>query len=202
MHDTKAGVVKFFVTYPRGNNDSNTILKYFLATLKNDVMTVSGDAKDIFAVNNPLKESCTMQDIFYDPQYGFFIPIWYNLSKDDKHRNRILVVDINPWKTNKENKTLTFSPKTVVKINGNKNYYGQYEIESMGIVYKDKNLKNSSPKIVFSCNTGKGDRIDMITNSSELISGIGLRDGLDKSVSCQGHSREEVSLARYVKSKF
>lgn len=172
-YDKTNNIIKFIIGYTYSNNNSQ--LTYTIATYQNGKFIVSEDPNDMFTVENPYNSNSVMQDIFYSPSYGLFIPIWYNVySSNTRNTNKILIVDIESIKTNISGSKMTFSPDKVVNVNGASSSYNEYEIESIAFVNRDSNKNSIEPKIVFSCNTlnkdDKGsDRIEMITNSSEIL---------------------------------
>lgn len=98
----------FIINYSRENN--NKKLNYVLASMPNDnsnkliIQTIDPnnkekntiDRKYMFSINNTsldIYDECVFQDIFYDKDYGFFVPIhhldWSN-SNGEKVDNSIL----------------------------------------------------------------------------------------------------------------
>ena len=172
-YDKTNNIIKFVVGYAYDSNNSQ--LTYTIATYQNGKFIVSENPNDMFTVENPYNSNSVMQDIFYSPSYGLFIPIWYNVySSGTRNTNKILVVNIESIKTNTSGSKLNFSPDKVVNVNGSTSSYNEYEVESIAFVNRDNNKNSIDPKIVFSCNTlnksdTASDRIEMITNSSEIL---------------------------------
>lgn len=172
-YDKTNNIIKFVINYNYSSDRSQ--LTYTIATYQNGKFVVSESPNDMFTVTNPYNADCVMQDIFYSPTYGLFIPMWYNVyTSGTRNTNKILIADIETVKTNSSGTKLTFSPDKVVNVNGSTSSYNEYEIESIAFVNRDSNKDSIEPKIVFSCNTlnksdSGSDRIEMITNSSEIL---------------------------------
>ena len=148
---------KFIINYPNGKEK----LGYTIATLTDDgKFLVSTSKDDLFYVNNTVydennKDTITMQDIFYDPQYGLFIAMWIN----DGTQNYVLRADIRGLKTKNKTENLELNPTDEISINktkdnqrNNKRTLSRFEIESIAFIKRKANKKSTSYRFVFSCN--------------------------------------------------
>lgn len=164
---------KFIINYPNGKEK----LGYTIATLTDDGrFLVSTSKDDLFYVNNTVytdvpddkKSDITMQDIFYDPQYGLFIAMWMKEST----QNYVLRVDIRGLKTKNKTENLELKPTDEISINKTKENLDekttrkitQFEIESIAFIKRNKKKESTSYRFVFSCNklSGKKGNMDSI----------------------------------------
>lgn len=161
---------KFIINYPNGKEK----LGYTIATLTDDGrFLVSTSKDDLFYVNNTVytdvnKDTITMQDIFYDPQYGLFIAMWIN----DGTQNYVLRADIRGLKTKNKTENLELDPTDEISINKTKENLDEkttrkitrFEIESIAFIKRDADKNSTSYRFVFSCNklSGKKGNMDSI----------------------------------------
>lgn len=154
-YNKAAGITKFIVGYYNGKQK----LGFTIATLTENSFTVSKSKDDLFYVNNPkysdYTSKITLQDIFYDSQYGLFISMWIAEGPALGTQNFVLRADIRGVATQGKTSNLVLDPIDVIDINKTSDQNGalkQFEIESIAFIKRDAN-KNSIPfRFVFSCN--------------------------------------------------
>lgn len=169
---------KFIINYPNGKEK----LGYTIATLTDDGrFLVSTSKDDLFYVRNTVyisasddeRKNITMQDIFYDPQYGLFIAMWIYKGT----QNYVLRADIRDLKTKNKTENLELKPTNEISIKKTKDQNGtldQFEIESMAFIKRDVDKKSTSYRFVFSCNkvpknSTSRDSIEELVGFSEKV---------------------------------
>lgn len=184
-------IVKFIINYdlsksslslPFNNNEG---LAYTIATLRNGQITVSENESDIFFVrtNGVLYRENgsgtlqtlsynTKQDIFYEPGYGLYIPVW---NTQVRAKSIVLRVDMTPFNSSHSG-VMELTPSTVTVFDFSA-YCTKFEIESIAFVKKESDKTTACKKFIFGANiegsqngTTLGDRYFILKNTKNLLS--------------------------------
>lgn len=184
-------IVKFIIDYdlsksslslPYNNSEG---LMYTVATLRNGQITVSEDEKDMFFVrtNDVLYRENgtgllqtlsynTRQDIFYEPGYGLYIPVW---DTQVRAKSIVLRVDMTPFNSSHSG-VMELAPSTVTVFDFSA-YCTKFEIESIAFVKKESDKTTACKKFIFGANiegsqngTALGDRYFILKNTKNLLS--------------------------------
>lgn len=184
-------IVKFIIDYdlsksslslPYNNSEG---LMYTVATLRNGQITVSEDEKDMFFVrtNDVLYRENgtgylqtlsynTRQDIFYEPGYGLYIPVW---NTQVRAKSIVLRVDMTPFNSSHSG-VMELTPSTVTVFDFSA-YCTKFEIESIAFVKKESDKTTACKKFIFGANiegtnngSNLGDRYFILKNTKNLLS--------------------------------
>lgn len=184
-------IVKFIIDYdlsksslslPYNNSEG---LMYTVATLRNGQITVSEDEKDMFFVrtNDVLYRENgtgylqtlsynTRQDIFYEPGYGLYIPVW---NTQVRAKSIVLRVDMTPFNSSYSG-VMELTPSTVTVFDFSA-YCTKFEIESIAFVKKESDKTTACKKFIFGANiegtnngSNLGDRYFILKNTKNLLS--------------------------------
>lgn len=184
-------IVKFIIDYdlsksslslPYNNSEG---LMYTVATLRNGQITVSEDEKDMFFVrtNGVLYRENgsgtlqtlsynTRQDIFYEPGYGLYIPVW---NTQVRAKSIVLRVDMTPFNSSHSG-VMELTPSTVTVFDFSA-YCTKFEIESIAFVKKESDKTTACKKFIFGANiegtnngSNLGDRYFILKNTKNLLS--------------------------------
>lgn len=184
-------IVKFIIDYdlsksslslPYNNSEG---LMYTVATLRNGQITVSEDENDMFFVrtNDVLYRENgtgflqtlsynTRQDIFYEPGYGLYIPVW---NTQVRAKSIVLRVDMTPFNSSHSG-VMELTPSTVTVFDFSA-YCTKFEIESIAFVKKESDKTTACKKFIFGANiegtnngSNLGDRYFILKNTKNLLS--------------------------------
>lgn len=154
-----------------GNYDSRNVLVYKKAILDHNTNVITVQNEKYF-VKNPTTvtihgepKSVTLQDIFYDKEYGLFIPIWHGKDNGDgantyKRNNSVLQVDLNretvPYTIQTGSKAGTvinvINPTYINLVNSSDTNLKQFELESMAFIKKTSDKQSSTLRVLFTAN--------------------------------------------------
>lgn len=154
-----------------GNYDNRNVLIYKKAILDHNTNVITVQNENYF-IKNPTTltirgtaKSVTIQDIFYDKEYGLFINIWH--GKDNnyggetfKRNNSVLQVDLNRATVPYTIQTGSYAgsvinvinPTYINLINSKDESLDLFELESMVFIKKTSDKQSSTLRALFTAN--------------------------------------------------
>lgn len=165
-----------------GNYDDRRILIYKKAVLDHNTNVITVLDTTYYIKNTALDtgKGVTQQDIFYDKEYGLFIPEWHG-STGNRLDNSIMQVDLKrqttPYTIQTGNNAGTvinvITPTYLHTLNSNDSSLTTFEVESMAFIKKSSDKKSSAFRVLLTANiagNGNSDAIVEIKSPSSNIS--------------------------------
>lgn len=166
-----------------GNYDNRRILIYKKAVLDHNTNVITVLDTTYYIKNTALDtgKPVTQQDIFYDKEYGLFIPEWHGDSENHRLDNSIMQVDLKrqttPYTIQTGNNAGTvinvITPTYLHTLNSNDSSLTTFELESMAFIKKSSDKKSSAFRVLLTANiagNGNSDAIVEIKSPSSNIS--------------------------------
>lgn len=149
-----------------GNYDDRRILIYKKAVLDHNTNVITVLDTTYYIKNTALDtgKGVTQQDIFYDKEYGLFIPEWHG-STGNRLDNSIMQVDLKrqttPYTIQTGNNAGTvinvITPTYLHTLNSNDSSLTTFELESMAFIKKSSDKKSSAFRVLLTANIADKD---------------------------------------------
>ena len=150
-----------------GNYDNRRILIYKKAVLDHNTNVITVLDTTYYIKNTALDtgKGVTQQDIFYDKEYGLFIPEWHG-STGNRLDNSIMQVDLKrpttPYTIQTGSNAGTvinvITPTYLHTLNSNDSSLTKFELESMAFIKKSSDKKSSAFRVLLTANIDDKDK--------------------------------------------